>query len=146
MISTANRVVREGWLGVLINHRGCSGTEIKATGRRTQMYHAGSTDDTSTAMTHIRQQYKGTDIFALGFSLGSNMLVKYMAERGERCEFKAAMSICNPFNFVRCYENVERKLFGVYNYALIANLKRKLYEHQHALSSFLEHHHEGDDI
>ena len=110
------------------------------------MYHAGSTNDTSTAMDHIRQQYKGEEIFALGFSMGSNLLVKYMAERGDRCEFKAAMSICNPFNFVICNERIERKLFGAYSYAMTTNLKRKLYEHQHSLASFLEHHHDGDDI
>lgn len=41
-------------------------------------------------------------IFGVGFSLGANLLMKYVAERGYNVPLRAAVSIHNPYNFVMC--------------------------------------------
>lgn len=38
---------------------------------------------------------------AIGFSLGSNILVKYLGEEGEKSKIDAAVSVSNPFDFIQ---------------------------------------------
>lgn len=51
----------------------------------------------------------------MGFSLGSNILAKYIGEEGKKCIFKSAISVCNPYNFCTCYHQMKTVLFGLYD-------------------------------
>jgi hypothetical protein len=44
-------------------------------------YHSGKTDDLAAVIAHIEKRY--TCIFIAGFSLGGNLTLKYMGERGQ---------------------------------------------------------------
>jgi len=83
ILSTACRPVSEGGLGyraVVINFRGCAGVPMTSK----QLYSAGYTDDLRVALMYIVKQYPNAPLLGMGFSLGANVLVRYLAEEGER--------------------------------------------------------------
>jgi predicted alpha/beta-fold hydrolase len=63
-----------GWDICVINFRTCSGI----TNRLLHSYHSGQTNDLRTVIHHLIPQYH--QIALTGFSLGGNVLLKYLAE------------------------------------------------------------------
>jgi predicted alpha/beta-fold hydrolase len=68
---------RAGWDALGINFRGCSGTP----NRQLRSYHSGATDDLATVLRHVRQVSRYATIGLIGFSLGGNLVLKYLGER-----------------------------------------------------------------
>lgn len=58
-----------------VNYRGCSGSP----NRHYASYHSGAVNDVHALITHIIQQNKYQNIYAMGFSLGGNLILKYVA-------------------------------------------------------------------
>ncbi|MBI4962749.1 MAG: alpha/beta fold hydrolase [Desulfomonile tiedjei] len=69
---------KNGWDAVAMNFRGCSG-ECNKTLR---FYHSGDTGDLATVISHVSAQGKYSEIALVGFSLGGNVVLKYLGERG----------------------------------------------------------------
>jgi predicted alpha/beta-fold hydrolase len=77
MRGMARALVRRGWDVCAWNLRGCSGTM----NRRVPTYHSGKTEDLARVVDNALSQ--GYDAAALvGFSLGGNLTLKYLGERG----------------------------------------------------------------
>ena len=55
-----------------------------------QLYSAGDTGDLRAALLYISTLYPKAPLLGVGFSLGANVLVRYLAEEGSRSRFKAA--------------------------------------------------------
>ncbi len=70
---------RKGWDGIGFNFRGCSGE----TNRQLRFYHSGATDDLETVVKYIRQTFNYKKIALVGFSLGGNVTLKYLGEKGQ---------------------------------------------------------------
>jgi len=67
-----------GWDVAAMNFRGCSGTP----NNRICSYHSGATDDLRTVLANVAK--KGYERAALvGFSLGGNLILKYLGEDPE---------------------------------------------------------------
>lgn len=76
-----------------INLRGCSGTPNTLY----RSYHSGATEDLEAVVTHIQQQDAYSEIFLHGFSLGGNLLLKYLGEQRQiPKEIKGAVAISVP--------------------------------------------------
>ncbi len=69
---------REGWDGLALNFRSCSG-EMN---RKLQAYHSGETGDIQTVIDHVQNLDKYQKIALVGFSLGGNVVLKYLGEKG----------------------------------------------------------------
>ncbi|TIC50770.1 ARM repeat-containing protein [Wallemia mellicola] len=71
----------------------------------------------------------------MGFSLGANVLTKYIGEEGDRCPFKAAISLANPWNLLKGSEQLESSYMGhyLYNRAMGKSLKKLMNAHEHAV-------------
>ena len=69
---------RAGWSTLGINFRGCSGIP----NRRLRSYHSGATDDLATVLEHVRRKSNYRTIGLIGFSLGGNLVLKYLGEQG----------------------------------------------------------------
>lgn len=69
---------RAGWDTLGINFRGCSGVP----NRRLRSYHSGATNDLATVLQHVRQAGAYSTIGLVGFSLGGNLVLKYLGEQG----------------------------------------------------------------
>ena len=84
---------RAGWDALGINFRGCSGTP----NRRVRSYHSGATADLATVLQHVRRMAAYPCIGLVGFSLGGNLVLKYLGETAERLDadirWAAAVSV-----------------------------------------------------
>lgn len=54
------------------------------------LYSAGHTDDTRQALLYITHQFPDAKLLGLGFSLGSNVLTRYLGEEGHQTRVHAA--------------------------------------------------------
>ena len=68
--------LKDGYDAVAMNYRGCSGEP----NRLLRSYHAGSTDDLHTVVSHIHSSRKYNEIYLIGFSMGGNLVLKYLGE------------------------------------------------------------------
>ena len=73
----ANTLLKENWDIAAMNFRGCSGEDNKLY----QSYHSGKTDDLEAIINHILEKDNYKEIVLVGFSLGGNLLLKYLGER-----------------------------------------------------------------
>lgn len=113
---------------VVMNCRGCANSEIVTP----QMYSGGYTDDLRVVLSHIQKRLApGTPLVGIGFSLGSNILVKYLGEEGDKTPFKAAISVANPFDFRSSMDRLNESYLGrkVYSPAMANNLKKAFARH-----------------
>lgn len=111
------RVAERGWNGVAINHRSCGPSPHR--GQRT--YHSGFTDD----LRFLVDRTTGR-LGLVGFSLGGNMVVKYLGE-GPSPRVVAAVAISTPFDLARCAEALDGPGFWpwVYRARFLRTLKAK---------------------
>lgn len=78
-----------------VNYRGCSGEpNIKY-----RSYHSGATEDLMDILDHILSTRDYKSIFLKGFSLGGNLLLKYLGEGNQiPTELKGAVAVSVPCN------------------------------------------------
>jgi len=68
---------RGGWDAIGLNFRGCSG-EIN---RAARFYHSGDTADLDRVIAHVASVGDYREAALVGFSLGGNVVLKYLGER-----------------------------------------------------------------
>jgi len=73
---------RGGWDAVAFNFRGCSG-ELN---RMPRFYHSGDTGDLDLVLAHVASHAEYAKLALVGFSLGGNLVLKYLGERGEHMQ------------------------------------------------------------
>jgi hypothetical protein len=86
---------QNGFDACAVNFRGCSGEPNTLY----RSYHSGATEDLEEVITHILNNYPYSKIYLNGFSLGGNLLLKYLGERSTvPKEIKGAVAISVPCN------------------------------------------------
>jgi predicted alpha/beta-fold hydrolase len=103
-----------------LNFRGCSGEP----NRLPRAYHAGETGDLAHILRWLRQREPHRPIGALGFSLGGNVLLKYLGEDGREVDAAAAISV--PFDLSAGADHIERGFSKTYRFFLVRKLQRKI--------------------
>ncbi len=78
MRSAAHAALTAGYAVHRLNTRGCGGTEALTN----TLYHAGLTTDVRFVLEHLRHSHPHLPLFAAGFSLGANMILKLAGELG----------------------------------------------------------------
>jgi len=73
---SAKSLVAAGYVVCAVNFRGCSGEPNKAY----RSYHSGATEDLKSILSHILSTKNYNEIYLKGFSLGGNLLLKYLGE------------------------------------------------------------------
>ena len=69
---------KRGWDALAWNYRGCSGEP----NRQLRWYHSGETGDLDFVIQHALHRNSYEEIALIGFSLGGNVVLKYMGEQG----------------------------------------------------------------
>jgi hypothetical protein len=84
-----------GFRSVGMNFRSCSGVM----NRLARMYHLGATDDVAFIHAWLEKQFPGVRLLMIGFSLGANMLLKYLGENSAALtgRVQAAVAVSPPF-------------------------------------------------
>ncbi|KAG0219800.1 hypothetical protein BGX33_000642 [Mortierella sp. NVP41] len=116
-----------GYRCVVFNARACANTELTSA----QLYCGSWTDDLRMVVKHIRKTLPEAKLMSVGFSLGANILMNYMGEEGDQCEFLGAMSVGNPFDLMGTCLAIERGWLGskIYSPAMGGNLRRIFMKH-----------------
>ncbi|XP_050214365.1 embryogenesis-associated protein EMB8 isoform X2 [Mercurialis annua] len=123
----AFNTAKHGWNVVVSNHRGLGGVSITSD----CFYNAGWTEDFREVINYLHNEYSKAPLFAVGTSIGANLLVKYLGEEGERTHIAGAVAICNPWDLLIGDRFIARKpLQKLYDRALTIGLQgyAKLHE------------------
>lgn len=108
----------QGWQAVLMHFRGCSGEP----NRYMQAYHSGAIEDPHYVLGLLRQRYPERPIAAVGYSLGGNMLVNYLAKY-PRTPLCAAAVISAPLQLSACADRINSGLSRCYQNYLLTRMK-----------------------
>lgn len=100
----------------------------------TSYHNISSTIDIKQSIDHIIQNSpKNSIIYAVGFSLGSNLLCKYLSVVKKETKIKYAISVSNPFDLYNLSNVIEtestylmRKFYPLYNKKMATNLANKV--------------------
>lgn len=115
---------RRGWRGAVMHFRGCSGEP----NRLSRTYHSGETGDFGYVVHRIRDRYPSTPIAAVGYSLGGNVLLKWLAERGPAADLATAVAVSVPFLLSNAANRLECGFSRVYKRHFIVDLRRVVLE------------------
>lgn len=113
---------RAGFSSVLMHFRGCSGKK----NRLPRSYHSGDTGDAEAWINHLKNDYPNTPLYAVGYSLGGNMLLKLLGEQGSNSSLRAGVSISAPMQLDISAKRMERGFSRLYQYYLLRDLKTSL--------------------
>jgi len=97
-----------GWRAVVFHFRSCSG-ELN---RGPRLYHAGETSDLDWVIGKLIEREPTTPLGLVGVSLGGNVALKWLGERGEGApaQVRAAATISTPFDLTACALSLDRGL------------------------------------
>lgn len=117
------KIHSNGWRGIALNFRSCSG-EIN---RQKRFYHSGETGDLDWVVRRLIERYPESPLFLIGFSLGGNVLLKWMGERGKNVptQILAAVAISVPFDLAIAARSLDRGISRIYGYVFLKTLKPK---------------------
>jgi predicted alpha/beta-fold hydrolase len=115
-------LARHGFASVALNLRSCSGEP----NRLPRFYHAGDTADLATVLDGLRERQPRRPLGGVGFSLGANVFLKYLGERGDEAVVDAAAAISSPFDLTAGIVTIERGLSRAYQWYFLRRLRRKV--------------------
>lgn len=110
-----------GWSADVIVFRGCGGEPNTA--RR--FYHSGETTDLDEIVRRLRVENPGAPFVFAGFSLGGNVLLKWLGERGDAAGAVAAAAVSVPYDLERGARHIHAGFSRIYEYNFLASLRRK---------------------
>ena len=118
------------WDALCWNYRGCSG-EIN---HQHRFYHSGATDDLDTVIGHCAAQGY-TSIVLIGFSLGGNLVLKYMGEHHETSndQIKGAIAFSVPLDLESGSRHMMKWTNYGYTHRFLRSLKAKVLEKEGVL-------------
>ena len=108
-----------GYRPVLMHFRGCSGE----TNRLDRAYHSGDTGDLAAVVGHLERVCGEPPFAAIGYSLGGNVLLKWLGERGEDAPVGAAVAVSVPFRLADGARRMGGGLSRIYQRHLIRRLQ-----------------------
>ena len=122
MQGQAKVLIQGGWDVAGMNHRGCSGEE----NRLYLSYNSGRTQDLSELIDHILTLNQYTKIALVGFSLGGNLLLKYLGEPREIShKIVAGIAISAPIDLQSSLDSLMRKRNKPYTFVFLKDLHNK---------------------
>lgn len=121
ILGSAKALTESGYDVCAVNFRGCSG-EPNITYRS---YHSGATEDLKAVLNHILNSKTYTEIYLKAFSLGGNLVLKYLGEGNTvPSELKGAVAISVP---CRLDDSLDQ-LLSFKNMAYAVRFKKNLIE------------------
>ncbi len=86
-------------------------------------YHAGRSDDLADVLAALPADLIGSGVVAVGYSLGANLLLKYLGERGEATPLAAAVAVSAPLDLLATARRMMRWRNGLYQAYLLAAMR-----------------------
>lgn len=108
------------WQAVVMHYRGCGGRQ----NRLARIYHSGDTADVAYIAKILKQRYPSRPLFAIGFSMGGNILLKWLGETGAQNPLRCACAVSVPFDLDKIATHIPRSFGGMYERWFMRHLKR----------------------
>lgn len=124
-------LIKHQFMPVLMHWRGCSGEP----NRLARSYHSGASDDIGWFVNAMAQRHPDANLYAVGYSLGGNALLKYLGETGSASKLAGAMAVSPPLVLQEGAKRLNQGVSRVYQRYLLGRmrrhheLKRKRYPH-----------------
>ena len=109
---------RADFNAVLMHFRGCSGRD----NRMPRSYHSGDTQDAREFIESLKKRYPKAKLFGVGYSLGANMLLKFLGEEKKSAPLDAAVAVSAPMLLDRCADKMNRGFSRFYQHLLLKDL------------------------
>ncbi|WP_394205867.1 hydrolase [Shewanella waksmanii] len=109
---------------VVHHHRNCSGEN----NRLARSYHSGDTGDIAQVLAQLKQAHPDSPILAVGYSLGGNVLTKYLGEQQHNSLIDAGVVVSAPLQLAACAERLKSGFSRVYQSHLIKQLQQKVHD------------------
>src|SRR3990167_7379380 len=115
-------LTHHGFRGVFMHFRGCSGEP----NRLPRSYHSGDTGDVDYVIHKLLDRKMNKEIAAIGFSLGGNVLLKWLGETAALNPLEAAIAISVPFELQKAASRIQRGFSRFYQWYFILCLRDRL--------------------
>ena len=102
------------------NYRGCSGQ----VNRQKRVYHSGATDDLDIVIEHALRDYK--TIYLVGFSLGGNLSLKYLGEKGAATPVSRCITFSVPLDLQASAFKIRQRSNFLYERRFLRSLGKKV--------------------
>ncbi|KDO34534.1 hypothetical protein SPRG_00597 [Saprolegnia parasitica CBS 223.65] len=131
-------LIQNGWRVVVMNARGCGKTKLATP----KLFCAAYTQDVREVVAYLRAAHVPTSVLlGVGYSLGANILTKFVGEESDRCLLTAAVAVGNPY----CLTTSSHHLMGswlnrlTYNNIMTKNLIDVVFRQTNAHEVFQDH-------
>ncbi len=119
--ASARCLLSEGFPVLRLNLRGAGPSRAFCR----DQYHAGRSDDLRQALAALAPSLMANGIVAIGFSLGGNMLLKYLGEEGGQAPFRAAAVISAPIDLREAGAHLMARRNALYHRYMITAMKEE---------------------
>ena len=115
-----------GWRSCVLHFRDCGDYR----NRLPRRYHAGETNDLRYFLEILHETPESAanagPITAVGYSLGGNVLLKYLGESGDETPLRAATAVSVPLNLHKCAEALDQGFSRLYQRYLLKRMKQSV--------------------
>ena len=116
------QIKNHGWRGVMLHFRGSNG----CVNALPEGYHAGKTSDLIAALNFIAGRYPEASCNAVGYSLGANVLLKFLGEYPEQTAIQNAVAVSPPFDLQASSRFMHQGINRLYERYFMKKLKRSI--------------------
>ncbi len=121
--ATLAEMRRRGWGADVLIFRSC-GEELN---RSRRFYHSGETTDLAFVLERISREHPQSPLCLAGFSLGGNVMLKYLGEQGADLipQVRAAAAVSVPYDLERSARRIGQGFSRLYEQVFLRTLRRK---------------------
>lgn len=91
--------------------------------RLPRSYHSGETGDIRQVIQTLQQREPQTALAAVGYSLGGNVLLKYLGEEGTTTPLQCAAAVSVPFDLAACAAAIRKGFSRTYQRKLLIAMR-----------------------
>ncbi|MEJ2397949.1 MAG: hydrolase [Gammaproteobacteria bacterium] len=112
---------QRGYRSCVMHFRGCSSQP----NRLSKWYHSGQSEDPQRILEYL-QDRMGIEVYAaVGFSLGGNVLLKWLGEQGSAMPLQRAAVMSVPFRLADAAQRMGEGFSQLYQWYLISSMQTK---------------------
>ncbi len=124
LLGTADKAYKQGFNVLRMNQRNCGGTEHLTP----SLYNSGLSGDYRAVVEELIERDRLPEIFAAGFSMGGNLLLKMAGELGDAApaELRGVAAISPALDLAGCARALGRPQNWIYERHFVKKLKQRM--------------------
>jgi len=105
-----------------MHFRGCTGNDNKLP----RSYHSGDSGDALEFIRSVKKEFPDSKLYAVGYSLGANMLLKLLGEIKENSLLEKVVAVSPPMQLDLCSDRMNIGFSRYYQHRLVKDLNKAL--------------------